>query len=99
MIYTVGERQNYQKAFRIYNPPMKQGKGIREGEPYAGGAAFATEQDARLFLESRNESGTHEVYGVLADFETVTYQVPGEPARRLLRDAEMVDLRLADTSK
>lgn len=95
MIYTVGSRESDAQAFREMPQLFKQGKGQREGQPYDGGAVFETKSDARAFLRSQNLSETHEVYGVIADWESDTKQFEGEPFRRLKRDAEMVDLKTA----
>jgi hypothetical protein len=93
MIYTVGNREAYSKAFREQGRLAKVGKGQYQEQPYDGGGVFETESDARAHLKAENLSETHEVYGVIADWESDTKQFEGEPFRRLTRDAEMVDLK------
>jgi hypothetical protein len=58
---------------------------------YPGGDVFRTYEDAWQFLVDRNTTDVRRVYGVLADWETDTIPIPGEPTRRYLaRKAEIV---------
>jgi hypothetical protein len=92
MIYTIGHRERYELAFTLVKPLIKNGKGLKSnGQPYAGGWVWKTEADARAFIAVQGLFD-REVYGVLADWETGTEQIEGEPYRRLLRDSEMVQL-------
>ena len=92
MIYTVGNRESYSEGFRKHGRLLKQGKDQRD-EPYDGGGVWETESDARSFLRAQNLSETFEVYGVIADWDLDTKQYRDEPFRRLIRNAEMVDLK------
>jgi hypothetical protein len=92
MIYTIGLRDRYDLAFTLIKPFNKNGKGIRsDGSPYPGGWVWKTEADARAFIAEKGLFD-REVYGVLADWETGTEQIEGEPFRRLLKDSELVQL-------
>ena len=101
MIYTIGLRDKYELAFRIMAPLNEAGKGVpvtklgkgidKLGRPYDGGWVWRTEAEARAFIAEKGYV-EREVYGVLADWESGTEQKEGEPFRRLLRDAEMVQL-------
>ena len=96
MIYTVGSREHYLKAFRDHGGRLlKVGEGQYQGGPYNGGGVWETESDARAFLRSQNLSEIFEVFGVIADWESDTKNFEGEPFRRLTRNAEMVDLKNA----
>ena len=92
MIFTIGLRERYELAFTLIKPVNKLGKGVdRRGTPYGGGWVWESEADARAFIAAK-EYFDREVYGVLADWDLDTEQIPGEPYRRLLRDSEMVQL-------
>lgn len=87
MIYTVGIRLKYERAFAAGKPP-KRGADSN----YGGGFVFRTPEDAVAFLADKGLSGTHMVIGVLADWERDTALAAGEVFRRLTRDAELVKL-------
>lgn len=92
MIYTVGRRLKYERAFAA-GPVVKRGRGLNpNGSEYPGGFAFLTAEDARKFLASKGLSGTHMVMGLDADWERDTATADGKPFRRLLRDAPVVRL-------
>ncbi|MEO8669013.1 MAG: hypothetical protein ABI399_10885 [Bauldia sp.] len=101
MIYTIGRRDRYEPAFALMErlnregrgvPITKSGKGItKDGRPYDGGWAWRSESEARAFIAASADH-QRDVYGVLADWESGTEQIEGEPYRRLLRDSEMVRL-------
>jgi hypothetical protein len=92
MIYTIGIRLKYERAF-AEGRARKRGRGMNpDGKEYLGGFAFRTSEDARAFLAARGLSGTHMVMGMLADWENDTAPRDGETHRYLLRDAELVKL-------
>jgi hypothetical protein len=92
MIYTIGIRLKYERAFAA-GPVVKRGRGKNpDGMPYPGGFVFATAEDARHFLVSKGLTGTHMVMGALADWEHDTVAHDDDPYRRLIRDAELVKL-------
>jgi hypothetical protein len=92
MIYTIGIRLKYERAFTA-GPVVKRGRGKNsDGTPYPGGFVFATAEDAKRFLASKGLTGTHTVMGALADWDRDTATQDGEPYRRLTRDAELVKL-------
>jgi hypothetical protein len=92
MIYTVGRRLKYERAFAA-GPVLKRGQGANpDGTIYPGGSVFLTADEARRFLASKGLSGTHIVMGVMADWENDTAAEPAMPYRRLLRDAPVVRL-------
>jgi hypothetical protein len=87
MIYTIGIRLKYERAFAA-GPVVKLGG----SDGYSGGFVFATADDARRFLDAKGLSGTHMVMGVEADWDRDTKAEAGEPWRRLVRDAAVVKL-------
>lgn len=92
MIYTVGIRLKYERAFAA-GPVTKRGRGRNpDGSAYPGGFAFASADDARRFLSSKGLTGTHMVIGLDADWDRDTEAEAGQPYRRLLRDAPAVKL-------
>jgi len=92
MIYTVGRRLKYERAFAA-GPVLKRGRGPNpDGTTYSGGFAFLTADDAARFLAGKGLSGTHIVMGLEADWARDTEAVAGAPFHRLLRDAPVVKL-------
>ena len=92
MIYTIGIRLKYERAFAA-GPVVKRGRGNNpDGTLYLGGFAFETAEDATHFLASKGLTGTHMVMGVLADWERDTVAHDDDPYRRLIRNAELVKL-------
>ncbi len=92
MIYAVGIRLKYERAFAA-GPVTKLGKGTdASGNPYPGGFVFLTVADAARFLAERGLEGTHMIVGVRADWDRDTEEAAGQPYRRLVRDAEAVKL-------
>jgi hypothetical protein len=87
MIYTVGRRLKYERAFAA-GPVAKRGRGMNaDGTMYPGGSVFLTADEARRFLATKGLSGTHMVMGVMADWDKDTEDAAGMPYRRLTRDA------------
>ena len=92
MIYTIGIRMKYERAFAA-GQAMKRGGGKNpDGTEYPGGFAFRTADDAKAFLAAKGLAGTHTVMGLLADWDRDTAVHEGRPYRDLLRDAEIVKL-------
>jgi hypothetical protein len=87
MIYTVGIRLKYERAFAA-GPVTKRGK---TGD-YNGGYVFRTADEAHKFLAAKGLTGTHMVMGVNADWDSDTEAEAGAPYRRLVRDAAVVKL-------
>ena len=93
MIYCIGLRPKYEKAFAAAMPVIKQGRGIGgDGRPYPGGWVWRSVEDARRFIASNGLFATHDVYGVLADWERDAELGEGDETKRLIRDAEVVRL-------
>jgi len=93
MIYCVGLRLKYERAFAARRPVMKLGRGTgSDGRPYPGGWVWPTVADARLFLAANGLEATHGVYGVLADWDRDAERLPGDHTKRLISDAEVVRL-------
>jgi hypothetical protein len=93
MIYSVGLNIRYGPALASGQKVIKQGRGVdAKGKPYPGGFVFETVEDARRFLDAKGLAATHTIFGVLADWDRDTEEAPGEPFRRLTRDAEVVRL-------
>jgi hypothetical protein len=88
VIFCIGLTRDYEAAIEA-GPPWNLKQGRRPG--YPGGAVFPTPEAARAFLAANNGAG-RSIYGVAADWATDTEQLPGEPFRRLLRDAPLVRL-------
>ena len=91
MIYSVGIRLKYERAFAA-GPVRKLGKSVDQRGDYAGGFVFRTAEDARRFLDEKGLTGTHMIVGVRADWVEDTEEAAGQPYRRLTRDAELVKL-------
>lgn len=92
MIYTVGLVTKYEAAFDT-GRAVKLGPHVRaDGRRDPGGWVWPTAEAARDYLLSRNALGPRSVYGVLAEWDTDTYEVAGEPTRCLKRDAAVVRL-------
>ncbi len=89
MIYCVGQRLVYERAFSTQPMVVKEG---RRGDNYPGGWVFRTPADAQAFLAQKGLTFTHAVYGVVADWETGTEQLDGEPYRRLIKASQVVRL-------
>jgi hypothetical protein len=95
IIYTAGHEKNYMEGYdnakKQGRPFLKLGKCDLEGEPYGGGSVWQTEQEVRAYLKAQNLV-TMAPFGLIASWEDDTEQLPGEPFRRLLRDAVIVPL-------
>ncbi len=96
MIYTIGPGRWYAEAMSETadqgRPLKKLGKCELPGsEPYRGGSVWQTKAEAADYLQSQNLVSMR-VLGLDADWETDTEQQPGEPFRRLLRDAVIIAL-------
>ena len=93
MIYCVGLRLKYERAFAAADPVVKLGRGTgSDGRPYPGGWVWRTVADAKRFLATQGLDATHDIYGVLADWERDTHMLAGDHTRRLIRNAEVVRL-------
>lgn len=90
MIFTYGYTANYERGIDESGQDFKKmGKCIHKGQPYGGGGVWRIADEARDYI--RMEGLTEfSAYAVIADWETDTEQLPGEPYRRLLRDAQIV---------
>ena len=101
MIFTIGHTESYdagllQEAEQGF-PFKKLGKTVlATGEPYAGGSVWRTHEDAVAYLMAQAPDivENYSVYGLLADWNTDTEQLDGEPFRRLLKNAQIVHARL-----
>jgi len=89
MIYCIGQKLVYERAFATRQVVEKEG---RRGDGYPGGWVFRTQGEAQMFLARKGLTFTHGVYGVEADWETGTEQLPNEPYRRLIQPARVVRL-------
>ncbi len=88
MIYAIGQTHQYAAKFASPKPLYKVGKGLdARGRPYPGGSVWRTEEDAKAYIVANGLTATHMVLRVIADWETDTEQLAGEPYRRLLRHA------------
>jgi hypothetical protein len=92
VIFCIGNRARYDAKLALGEPLYKLGRGVRKGRYYDGGSVWQTEADARAFIARKRIEVTHEVYGVVADWETGTIQAAGEPYRRLVDTARIVRL-------
>lgn len=93
MIFTVGHRESYEKGIDEMGADFQK-LGKRDdfqGSPYLGGSVWKSEKEAERYLAVR-QLASYAVYGILADWETETEQLPDEPYRRLLVDAQIVAL-------
>jgi hypothetical protein len=89
VIYCIGLTERYEAALSGPVAPMKRGAAAGD---YAGGWVWATPEEAHRFIAIKGLTATHSVYGVKADWATDTVARPGEPYRRLARDAEVTRL-------
>ena len=94
MIYTVG-------LISVYEPAIAAGKAVKEGPgtdatgaPYPGGWVWETAEAAHAYLTVRGSLATRRVYGVVADWQADTCEVPGQPTRCLTRPAEVVSVTI-----
>ena len=87
MIYAVG-------LVSKYDPLLTQGAVTKKGRTatYPSGMVWRTAADAQMFLMLEGGSHVRTVYGVNADWDADTAEVPGKSYRHLLRDAEVVRL-------
>jgi hypothetical protein len=93
MIYCIGMRAKYERAFAAAAPVIKRGRGVGgDGRPYPGGWVWQSVEDARRFIALKGLFATHDVYGVLADWQRDAEAGEGDVTRRLIRDAEVVRL-------
>jgi len=89
VVFTVGDRESYERGIDELGEAFKKmGKCMLEGAPFEGGSVWQTRVDAVEYLAKR-KSLTHEVYELDANWDADTEQLPGEPFRRLLRDARI----------
>ena len=98
MIFTVGNHDNYLAFYRKHGTVTKTGKKDpgevdRFPDGYPGGVALLTPRHAYELIIERNTIGKWGFYPMLADWDTDTYQLPGESFRRLLIDAEVLIMR------
>jgi hypothetical protein len=84
VIYCIGLRARYEAALSGSEPVVKRGSGAGD---YPGGWVWETPDGAQRFITANGLDATHAVYGVVADWQGDTRQNPGEPYRRLVRDA------------
>ena len=95
MIYTIGHEANYQKAIADspYHGISKVGKTIGpQGEPYSGGYAFQTIEDAERRIVEEGKVGVWAVFGLDADWEQDTEPTAAGWWHYLLRDAAVIVL-------
>ncbi len=90
MIYCIGQRLVYERAFATQPMVVKDG---RKADGYPGGWVFRTVADAQAFLAQKGLTYTHAVYGVVAEWDSGTEQLPGESYRRLLKASQVVKLQ------
>lgn len=97
MIYTIGFKKTYSfglsKATKD-KPFRKLGRTDNlngTGEYYGGGSVWKTKEEAEAYLRShRKRMAGYGVYGVLANWDKDTEQLPGEPFRRLITTSLLV---------
>jgi hypothetical protein len=105
MIFTIGNKQGYDRAIAENKCPEKLGR--RDPSPdwpewpdgYPGGIVFQTAQEARDFIAAgrmgEQPASYWDVYGLLTDWETGTYvaSAAGYPVERaLLKDTQFISL-------
>ena len=92
MIYCFGLRARYEPKLESGQPFFKIGRGLHDFSFHDGGAVFRTEDDAMTFMLANKIEGGRSVYGVLADWDADTIQLPNEPYRRLVKSSPIVRL-------
>jgi hypothetical protein len=92
VIYTVGLIDKYEAQIEA-GSAVKLGAGVDEfGRPYPGGWVWRTAEEARAYLVARNSTHNRRVYGVMADWDSDTVVVAGQPTRCLKSSALVVRL-------
>lgn len=92
MIYTVGHRASYEQGILETNNQLhKKGPYVTEDKQYDGGSVWQDAAQAEAYLH-RHSLADYAVYGLIADWDTDTKQLPNEEWRRLQRDALIVKL-------
>ncbi len=96
MIYTVGHKANYLKAIaeseegRIYKVGRTDDL---DGQPYPGGCAFKSLEDAQRMLKENGHTSDWAIWGIDADWENDTAPNQGGGWwHDLLRDAWIIPL-------
>ena len=89
MIFCIGLTARYEAALAGPTAPVKRGS----DRDYAGGWVWDTVAEAERFIAMNGLTATHSVYGLKAAWDVDTEAVPGQPYRRLRRDAEVLRLR------
>jgi len=92
MIYCFGLRARYEPKLDSGQPFFKIGRGLHDFSFHDGGAVFLTENDAMAFMLANQIEGGRSVYGVLAEWDVDTIQLPNEPYRRLVKSSPIVRL-------
>jgi len=93
MIFTIGYRENYDAGLAELGAAFrKMGKrDVFRGSQYRGGSVWKTREEAQAHLDAnQHRLAGYSVYGVMASWDVDTEQLPGEPFRRLLVDAQIV---------
>lgn len=84
MIYTIGHTESYEEYFKVRPFPMKLGK----YDDYPGGSVWKTYPEA--LAQILHKCDGYSVYGVLADWDTDTEEIPGYCMRNLIRTSPLV---------
>lgn len=90
MIYTIGYKPTYEEGFELYGKDFKK-LGIDITRQYLGGSVWRTKAQVQKYLD-RNMPRLWEygIYGVKADWKSDTWQVYGEPFRRLIKTSLII---------
>lgn len=86
-IYTLGHTQNYRRAFEAQTPEkpmMKIGPFEQEGQPYFGGIAFRSAQEAVAWAKANEKAWTP--WKLSGNWETDTYKLENEDIYRINKD-------------
>lgn len=90
MIYTVGHKESYELGMlELGERFRKLGACEINGEPYEGGIAFLTKEEAFDYLKEHSLVD-YDVYGLEANWETDTKQLPNETFHRLINSSRIV---------
>ncbi len=89
MIYTIGPKEGYLADIAKYGTIQKVGRGEVDGEPYDGGIACLTFEDAQAAIREWKQSN-FAVFGLLADWDTQTMPSKAHRWHDLLVDSDIV---------
>lgn len=91
MIFTIGHKKSYDAGLQNNGDKFKK---LGQQADYLGGSVWKTKKEVVSYLQNNQPRlAKYDVYGVLADFEKDTIQIPTEPFRKLLKTSQIVSAK------